>query len=82
MLGFEWDIRGIRSFKIDMAKEGVMTCGRVTKGKDIVGIEAEAISWLMVNADHRTRLRPKYLLQEVRCEHENLGVWPKALNGT
>ena len=44
MLGFECDSLGNKSDRRERAKEEVMMCGNVTRGKDIVGGRGEDIS--------------------------------------
>ena len=44
ILGFECDIRGNRSANRDIARDGVMMCGNVIKGREMVGIDGELMS--------------------------------------
>jgi hypothetical protein len=43
--GWEWLSRGRRSDSVDRAKEGLMRCGRVMIGRDIVVTDVELKSW-------------------------------------
>ena len=45
ILGFECDSLGNKSDRSERAKEEVMMCGNVTRGKDIVGGRGEDISY-------------------------------------
>lgn len=45
MLGFECDSLGNKSDRRESAKEEVMMCGNVTRGKDIVGDKGEDMSY-------------------------------------
>ena len=43
-LALECDRRGIRSVNIEIAREGVIMCGSVISGSEIVGMEEDEMS--------------------------------------
>jgi hypothetical protein len=45
MAGFEWDNRGRRSDRRELAMDGLMTCGMAVNGRDIVTGIAEVKSF-------------------------------------
>ena len=45
MLGLECESRGNRSDRRERAREEVMMCGKVMRGRDIVGGKGEEISY-------------------------------------
>jgi hypothetical protein len=64
-----------------MAREGVMTCGRVIMGSDIVVGAEEPKSYEIMSTKGKYEASFLYLFEKICSEHKNLGVWPKALDG-
>ena len=79
-VGCECVSRGRRSDRTDNASEGVIICGSVMIGRDIVVTAVEVRSYRNLRMFSKWYLWELYLLQEIRCKHQNLGVWSKALN--
>lgn len=80
MVGCECVNLGNRSERTDSASEGVMTCGRVMMGRDIVVGAAELKSCKCLSIVLEKSHKNEYLLQQVRGQHQNFCIRPEALN--
>ena len=78
--GWECVNRGRRSERTERARDGVIMWGSVMMGRDIVVTAVEVKSWGLLSAyPRRVKSRP-YLLQQIRSQHQDFGIWSEALN--
>lgn len=74
--------RGRRSARVERARDGVMKCGRAPIGKAIVIGDDVVRSFIECQQTVSLGRLVYYLLEQVCCQHQHLGVWPVALHGT